>query len=125
MAYTSTNCCEAPESKIMREKNREIEILKEVIVEQAKALTDNKRMYLEVIDRNTELRDARDNLRRESNEMFEKVYKIKELLRFAKDAYENAKSQRQREVSKIRVDALQEAIDILEGDEEECQRKKD
>ena len=120
MAYCSANCnMEAPESRIMREKNREIEILKDTIVEQAKALTDNKRMYLEVIDRNTELRDERDQLRRESNDMYGKVAEIKDLLRLAKEcADDTTKSKHQREVSKIRVEALQDVIDILEGDEE-------
>lgn len=122
MAYCTTNCnMEAPESKIMRERNREIEILKDVIVEQAKALTDSKRLYSELIDRNTELRDARDNLRRELNDMGGHVAEIKYILKLAQDdANDTKKSQRQRNISKIKVEALQQAIDILEGDEEKC-----
>ena len=122
MAYCTTNCCkEAPESRIMRERNREIELLKDVIVEQAKAITESNRLYRELIDRNTELRDARDNLRRESNDMCAKIAEIKDLLKLAKEcADDTTKSQHQREVSEIRVELLNDVLDILEGNEEKC-----
>ncbi len=121
MAYCSDKCLlvdESPEAKIMRKKDREIELLKNVIADQAKRLLDDKISYEEIVDRNQELRDAITELRRDSTYMFAKMYKIKELLNVAKDAQENAKSQRQRDISKNRVEALQEVIDILEGNEE-------
>ena len=112
MAYCTTNWSEeTAESKLLRKKDREIESLRDVIVEQAKALTDSKRMYLEAIDRNTEIRD-------ELNDMWGKVAKIKDLLMQAKDAHENAKSQRQRDISIVRLDTLYDVLDILEGNEE-------
>lgn len=122
MAYCSDKCVcveETPEQKIIRKKDREIELLKNVIADQAKRLLDDKISYEEIVDRNQELRDSLTELRIETNNMFAKSYRIKELLRLAKDAYENAKSQRQRDVSKIRVELLQDVIDILEGNEDE------
>ena len=121
MAYCTTNYCEeTPVSRIMREKDREIKILKDVIVEQAKELIEAKTSYLEIIDRNTELRDERDLLRRESNDMYAKTCKIKDLLRLAKEcADDTTKSEHQRDVSKIRVETLNDVLDILEGKDEE------
>ena len=121
MPYCSNNYTEESlEQKIIRKKDREIEILKDVIVNQAKEQLDAEIDYQEVLACNSELRDARDNLRRESNEMFEKVAEIKDLLRTAKEcADDTTKSQHQREVSEIRVELLQDVLDILEGNENE------
>lgn len=119
MEYCTTNCCdETQEQKIIRKKDREIELLKDVIVEQAKRLLDDKTSYEEIVDRNQELRDTITQLRRESNGMYAKAYEIKELLRLAKEcADDTKKSQRKRDISKIRVETLQEVIKILDGEE--------
>lgn len=127
MGYCGTiKCEESPEQKIIRKKDREIELLKDVIADQAKRLLDDKTSYEEIVDRNQELRDTLSQLRREVNKTCGHVAEIKYILKLAKDdADDTKKSQRQRDVSKIRVESLQDVIDILEGDEEECQRKKD
>lgn len=120
MAYCSTNCCEeTPEQKIRRKKDEEIDKLKDVIVDQAKEYAEIKRLYFELIDYNTELRDERNQLRRESNDMDGKVVEIKHLLKLAKEcADDTTKSERQREVSKIRIELLNDVIDVLEGKNE-------
>lgn len=109
---------EAPEVKTIRKKDEEIQRLKDVIVYQAKELLEAERDYKEVIACNTELRDERNQLRRELNDISGSVSVIKALLRLAKEcADDTTKSKRQRDVSKIRVEALQDVIDILEGKE--------
>lgn len=120
MAYCSNKCVEeSREEKIIRKKDREIELLKDVIADQAKRLLDDKTSYEEIVDRNQDLRDTITRLRIETNDMFAKSYRIKDLLTIAKEcADDTKKSQRQRDISKIRVETLQEVIDILEGDEE-------
>ena len=120
MGLCSINCEETPEAKTIRKKDQEIERLKDVIVEQAKERLDALSSYDEMVDFNTELRNARNQLRNELNDMSGRISEIKGLLSLAqKCADDTTKSQRQRDVSKIRVEALQDVIDILEGKEQE------
>ena len=111
---------ETPEAKTIRKKDREIERLKDVIVYQAKELLEAETNYQEILSYNRELIDARDQLRRELNDIKDRAKEIKNLLRLAKEcADDTTKSQRQRDVSKIRVECLQDVIDILDGKEQE------
>lgn len=114
---------ESPEVKTIRKKDQEIERLKDVIVEQAKERLEAEWDYKEVLACNTELRDARDQLNDQLNDMCVRlgrsIAETKDLLRLAKEcADDTTKSKRQRDVSKIRVECLQDVIDILEGKEE-------
>lgn len=117
-------CEETPEVKTIRKKDEEIERLKNVIVEQAKELLEAERDYKEVLACNTELRDARDQLNDQLNDMCVRlgrsIAETKDLLKLAKEcADDTTKSQRQRDISKVRVECLQDVIDILEGKEQE------
>ena len=114
---------ETPEVKEIRKKDQEIERLKDVIVYQAKELQGAQFDYQEVLVYNTELRDARDQLRRELDDISGGVSEIKKLLRLAQEcADDTTKSKRQRDVSKIRVELLNDVIDILEGGRNEEKR---
>ena len=111
---------ETAESKLLREKDEEINTLKDVIAEQAKAQLRFKRDYLELTERNLEVIAQKRRLLVENNDYCVKVGEIKDLLKLAQEcADDTTKSQRQRNISKIKVEALQDVIDILEGNENE------
>ena len=111
---------ETAESKLLREKDEEINTLKDVIAEQAKAQLRFKRDYLELTERNREVIAQKRRLLVENNDYCVKVGEIKDLLKLAQEcADDTTKSQRQRNISKIKVEALQDVIDILEGNENE------
>ena len=119
------NCEEAPESRILRKKDEEIDELKDIIVDNAKERLQAKARYQDMVDYNVDLRDVRNRLRREIDDMYGKISEIKGLLRLANDcANDTTKSQRQRDVSKIRVELLNDVLDILEGKDEEEEMKK-
>ena len=119
MAYCTTNCTdETLESKLMRKKDREIELLKDVIADQAKRLLDAKISYEEAVERNQELRDTITQLRLEVNDMCVKESEIKDLLSLAKEcADDTAEKQEQKDIIKIRVETLQEVVNILNREE--------
>lgn len=124
MGYVSMNCEEAPESRILRKKDEEIDELKDIIVDNAKERLQAKARYQDMVDYNVDLRDVRNRLRRELDDMYGKISEIKGLLKLANYcANDTTKSQRQRDVSKIRVELLNDVLDILEGKDEEEMKK--
>ena len=107
-------CGETPEARRIRELDKEIDTLRNVIVDQAKELLQVKTKYQEMSQYNQQLEDSRRRSIHEAYIKTVKETKIKQLLKHAKkDAEDISNGPKQREASKIRIEALQDALDIL------------
>lgn len=115
MKYSEMNEV-SEEQKITEKYEAKISSLKEVIVKQATDLLELKTLYEEATEFAKSRMDyfSKTLVKNDCN-----ISEIKDLLKLAKKcADDTTKSQRQRDISKIRVELLNDVLDILEGEKD-------
>ncbi len=115
MGYTDMDA-ETDEARRVREANKEIDKLKEVIVDQAKRIVEVTKLNKGLSDYNQQLEDSRRKYLQETYDRAEKESKIKHLLKLAeKHEKDTTTDAHTKESWKIRIEALNDVINILAG----------